>query len=193
MFLKMLTTQMQNQDPLDPMDTSKYTEQLVQFSQVEQTVQQSSTLKDILARLSTQDMAQTAGFIGKTVEFDTNVAGLPADGPAQWSFLADRSVDKLVATISDASGKVVDTREISAQTSGEFDWDGTMANGTKAPAGAYTLSIAGTDSSGTDVSVAVGSRGIVRDVITADGGLSLGVNGTYLPASVLVRVASTES
>ena len=189
MFLKLLTAQMQNQDPLDPMDTSKYTEQLVQFSQVEQTIQQSSTLKDILASLTTQNMSQTAGFIGKTAEFDTDVAGLPTDGKAQWSFNAARDVEKMVATISDANGKVVDTREISASKSGEFDWDGALANGKKAAEGPYTLAIKGTDASGAEVSVAVGSRGVVRDVVTADGALSLGVNGIRLPAANLVRVA----
>jgi flagellar basal-body rod modification protein FlgD len=73
MFLKMLTVQMQNQDPLDPMDTSEYTKQLVQFSQVEQSMQQTGVLKDILTRVSGQDMAQASAFIGREARFDTNV------------------------------------------------------------------------------------------------------------------------
>src|SRR4051812_13135181 len=71
MFLKLLTTQMQNQDPLNPMDTSQYTQQLVQYSQVEQTVQQTGTLKDILTRLTSQDMAQASSYIGKEASFNS--------------------------------------------------------------------------------------------------------------------------
>ena len=68
MFLKLLTTQMQNQDPLKPMDSTEYTAQLAQFSQVEQTIQQTGTLKDILSRLSGQDLAQASGLIGREAE-----------------------------------------------------------------------------------------------------------------------------
>ncbi|WP_275426750.1 flagellar hook capping FlgD N-terminal domain-containing protein, partial [Enterobacter hormaechei] len=56
MFLKLLTTQMQNQDPLSPMDTTQYTQQLVQYSQVEQSMAQTTTLKSILSALGTQNL-----------------------------------------------------------------------------------------------------------------------------------------
>jgi flagellar basal-body rod modification protein FlgD len=89
MFLKLLTTQMQNQDPLSPMDSTQYTQQLVQYSQVEQSVQQSGTLKDILARLSTQDLSQASGFIGRDAVFNSAVSGL-GTAPASWNYAADR-------------------------------------------------------------------------------------------------------
>src|SRR3954471_22938040 len=86
MFLKLLTTQMQNQDPLSPMDTAQYTQQLVQFSQVEQSIQQTGTLKDILSQLSSGNVATAAGFIGKEASFDSSIAGLSDSGPAKWSW-----------------------------------------------------------------------------------------------------------
>ncbi|MFC3215244.1 flagellar hook assembly protein FlgD [Novosphingobium panipatense] len=65
LFLKLLTTQMTNQDPLDPMDTSEYTAQLVQYSQVEQSIQQTGKLDDIMSQLLSQQMAQASSYIGR--------------------------------------------------------------------------------------------------------------------------------
>jgi len=192
MFLKLLTTQMQNQDPLSPMDTSQYTQQLVQYSQVEQSIQQNTTLKDILSSLGTQDMAQSSAFIGREAQFDSNVSALSDTTPALWGFSADRTVGSLTATITDSSGKVVSTESIDPATSGRFSWDGTLANGAKAPAGSYTLAIAGADLSGTDVPVSVTSIGTVKQVTTADGVVNLGVNGIDMAASKLIRVSSVD-
>lgn len=190
MFLKMLTTQMQNQDPLDPMDTSQYTQQLVQFSQVEQTIQQTGTLKEILARLSTQDMAQASSFIGREAQFDSSVSGLVGDSPAQWGYTADRPVASLVATITNASGQVVETRAIDASAiTGRFAWNGALPTGGKAADGAYTLSIAGQDASGGSVPVAISSIGTVKEVVTGNGTVALQANGVPFLASKLLRVA----
>jgi flagellar basal-body rod modification protein FlgD len=193
MFLKLLTTQMQNQDPLDPMKTSEYTQQLAQYSQIEQTVQQGTTLKEILARLSTQDMAQASGMIGREVVFDSAVAGF-GSAPASWGFTADRRVSSAVATISDASGKVVDTRKLTPDAAtGRFDWDGALAGGGTAPAGAYSLSLAAADASGKAVPVKISSIGVVENVAQAGGALALGVNGVTLPLSSLLRIAMASS
>lgn len=192
MFLNLLTTQMQNQDPLDPMDTSEYTQQLVQYSQVEQSIQQTSTLKDILSSLSTQDMAQAANFLGKQGEFDSPIAGLSADTPAQWHWQADRSVQSVAATISDASGRIVETRTIPAGKAGDFAWDGSLATGGKAAPGSYKLELKGLDANGTNVPVTVHSVGTVSEVATVEGTVQLGVNGATLPASTMVRLVSPE-
>lgn len=193
MFLKMLTTQMQNQDPLSPMDTSQYTQQLVQFSQVEQTIQQTQTLKDILTRLSTQDMAQASGFIGREAQFNSATAGLAGDAPATWGYSSAVEPAALVATITDASGSVVDTRALTPSgVSGRFAWDGTLANGKRAPDGAYTISFAAQDASGGALPVKTTSIGTVKDVVAADGSFSLGVNGVQLPAAALLRVSERD-
>lgn len=192
MFLKMLTTQMQNQDPLDPMDTSEYTQQMVQFSAVEQSIQQNATLESILATLSTQDMAKAANFLGTHAEFASPVSGLTSSEPAQWSWEADRPITSLTATIKNLAGQVVETREIPAGPNGEFEWDGTLSNGGNAGAGVYVLELAGADSNGTRVPVGVRSVGTVDDVTLANGTVQLGVNGATMPASVLVRMISSD-
>ncbi|WP_114955017.1 flagellar hook assembly protein FlgD [Sphingosinicella terrae] len=190
MFLKLLTTQMQNQDPLDPMDTSEYTQQLVQYSQVEQSIQQTGVLRDILSRLSAQDMAQASGFIGREAQFDTAVAGL-GEAPAQWTWSLPPGASSVEASIVDASGRTVSTRTLDASAdSGRFVWDGSLTSGGTAPAGAYMLQLKATDASGATVPVTIRSVGVV-DSVTAEGGnLTLGVNGISVAAGSLVHVAA---
>lgn len=190
MFLKLLTTQMQNQDPLSPMDSTQYTQQLVQYSQVEQSIQQSGTLKEILARLSTQDMLQAAGFIGKDAVFNSPVSGL-GERPASWSFTADRTIATGTATVRNEKGTTVFTGplEVSGST-GKFSWDGTLADGTKAPHGAYTLAIQAVDAAGSTVTPVISSSGTVGEVTSKNGVVSLGVNGVPMPIDTLVRLAA---
>lgn len=193
LFLKLLTVQMQNQDPLDPMKTNEYTQQLAQYSQIEQTVQQNGTLTQILGQLSTQNMAQSSGLIGRSVVFDTTVSGL-GRSPASWSYSPASRASSLVATISDASGQAVSSRTIDpTDTSGRLTWDGTLASGAIAPAGSYKLSIAATDASGNLVPVTVRTVGTVDSVTQTNGTLTLGVNGATFPVSSLRSVASAST
>lgn len=186
MFLKLLTAQMQNQDPLNPADATQYTAQLAQFSQVEQSLQQTDALKNILSQLSTQDIGQLSNLIGREAEFDTATAGLSATSPAGWRFASGQSAP-LVATITNAAGAVVDTREIASATDGRFAWNGVRADGTRVPDGAYTLSLATAD----QVAVPVRAAGTVTDVLSSGGTVSLSVNDLAMAASKLVRVSAT--
>ncbi len=190
MFLKLLTTQMQNQDPLSPMDSAQYTQQLVQYSQVEQTVQQSSTLKDILASLTNQTMAQASGFIGKDAEFNSAVAGLGTK-PASWTYSANAVVTSGKMEITNAAGTLVDTRTVTLDgRRGSYSWDGTLASGGRAPTGAYTLSMTAQNAAGATVPVTIRSVGTVGGISAQNGGISLDVNGAQLPINVLVGLAS---
>lgn len=191
MFLKLLTAQMQNQDPLDPMDTSEYTQQLVQYSQVEQSIEQTATLRSILASLGTQNLTQASSLLGKLVESDSATAGLTAEVPAQWSWEADRSVATLTATIKDANGRVVDTRVIEASgASGALQWDGATSTGKEMGPGSYTMELLAKDASGTEVPVTAHAIGVVSDVQLANGTVTLTVNGQKVSTDELVRIGA---
>lgn len=179
MFLKLLSTQMQNQDPLDPMDTSQYTQQLVQYSQVEQSIQQSGLLKDILGRLSSQDLTQASALIGRQIQYDGATAGLSADTPAHWTWSAARTPAKLTATISDAAGRAIETRTLDPAAT-TFDWNGALSGGGTAPAGVYSLALTATDSSGSAIAATVGGTGLVSSVSQQGGALGLSVNGAAI-------------
>lgn len=185
LFLKLLTTQMTNQDPLDPMDTSEYTAQLVQYSQVEQSIQQTGALGDILGQMLSQQMAQASSYIGREARFDSAVSGL-GDGPASWTYYVDGTPGTITATIKDAQGATVATAQLEPDAQGSYEWDGKKSDGTKAPAGAYTLSIAATDASGASLETTINSIGVVDDVVTDGTGILLGVNGIRLSAAGLV-------
>lgn len=184
MFLKLLTTQMQNQDPLNPTDSTQYTAQLAQFSQVEQSIQQTDALKTILSQLSTQDTGQLSNLIGREAEFDSPVAGLTAAAPATWSYTGGPG-SPLVATITNAAGSVVDTRQIEPSAGGRFVWNGVLANGVRVPNGAYTLALTTADKT----AVTPHAVGAVSDVLSSGGVVSLNVNGVPMLASSLVRVS----
>jgi flagellar basal-body rod modification protein FlgD len=190
MFLKLLTTQMQNQDPLKPMDSTEYTQQLAQFSQVEQTIQQTDTLKGILSHLTGQDLMQASAMIGQEAAFATAASGLDGGTPAQWGYAADRQAESLVATIRNAAGNVVVTRSLDpAATSGRFAWDGTQDDGTHATNGTYTLSIAATDTAGASVPTTITSIGTIHDVSAKAGTVMAGVAGAQLPITSLIGLS----
>ncbi|MCW3798837.1 flagellar hook assembly protein FlgD [Sphingomonas sp. BN140010] len=194
MFLKLLTTQMQNQDPLDPMDTSQYTQQLAQYSQIEQSIQQTGLLKDVLARMSSADMTDAAGLIGRTVEFDSKVAALSDGSAARWNWMLPQAPGSVTAEIRDSSGKLVATPTISATgTSGAYSWDGKLPDGSRAPAGAYVLKLTAKDNSGNALSPTTHSLGTVQEVVQRDGELWLGLGGAVsLPLSDLSRISATQ-
>jgi len=186
MFLRLLTTQMQNQDPLSPMDSSQYTQQLVQYSQVEQSIQQTGTLKDILARLSGQDMMQASSLIGRQVRYDGATAGLSATSPAQWGWQFDRPPVSLTAIISDASGHEVERRTLSPNATA-LRWDGALASGGTAPAGSYTLLLDARDANGKPVVSTISASGTVAS-ISREGksdSVTFTVNGVTVPLSAV--------
>jgi flagellar basal-body rod modification protein FlgD len=189
MFLKMLTAQMQNQDPLDPMDTAQYTQQLVQYSQVEQSITQTATLKSMLAAMGTQNLTQASSLIGRQVETGSATSGLSAATPAQWTWSAPREVASMTATFTDSNGRVVDTRTLTGGASaGSLVWDGTTATGLKKDAGNYTLAIKGVDAAGNTVEVTPHAVGKVSDVQLANGNVQVTINGMTVDAANLVRI-----
>lgn len=189
MFLKLLTTQMQHQDPLNPMDTAQYTQQLVQFSQVEQSIQQTSVLRDMLAQLSGQQLSQASGFIGREARFDSPVAGL-GDEAAKWTYQFPVAPSAVTATVTDASGNVVNVTTLDPAASGRFEWDGMLSNGTRAPEGAYALELKATNAAGDALAPTINSVGRVNDVVASGADIMLGVNGLRLPLYGLVAVSA---
>lgn len=188
MFLKLLSTQMQNQDPLDPMDTSQYTQQLVQYSQVEQSIQQSGLLKDILGRLTSQDLAQASSLIGRQVQYDGATAGLTADTPARWTWTTASTPASLNATILDAAGHSVATIPLDPGAT-SLDWNGSKDGGGTATPGSYTLVLSASDADGNSIAGTVGGTGVVSSVAQENGALALRINGAAIGMDALRGIA----
>lgn len=163
-FLSILTTQLRNQNPLDPLDTNQFTAQLVQFSGVEQQLKTNSFLESLLLSTQNSFMADAVSYIGKQVTASGETGELK-DGGAYWSFKADANVANAQVTIKNAKGQVVYTETGSlAAGAGNFLWDGMGSDGNVQPDGLYTIAIEGTDLVGRKVNVTTASVGVVTGV-----------------------------
>lgn len=162
-FLSLLTTQLQNQNPLEPMNSNEFTQQLVQFSSVEQQLKTNDTLASLLKSTRNANIANAASFVGATVTADGTATKL-ADGNAVWRLNAPRPVAANI-TISDANGNVLHT-ERKALTAGtqEFRWNGRTSTGGFAGDGTYTIKIDAVDANGQQTLVTSEISGVVDSV-----------------------------
>lgn len=150
-FLKMLTTQMKNQDPLNPVDSSDYAVQLATFSGVEQQQQTNTLLKELGAQFSLLGMSQLAGWVGQEARAAAPVwySGQPVTLSPNPAAVADRAV----LVIKDAQGNLMAREDLPASTT-PYQWLGTDAAGDPLPEGRYTLTLeswAGEEKLGEDV------------------------------------------
>lgn len=167
-FLTLLTTQLRNQSPLDPLNTNEFTAQLVQFAGVEQQLRTNDTLASLLTLNKATATSQAVGFIGSTVTADGTATHLK-DGAAEWKVTLPRAANAGIA-ISDASGNIVYTANTTF-TAGEqsFTWDGRTSTGTKAPDGQYSITVNARDTSGAAVTATTEIKGVVDGVdLTGD-------------------------
>jgi flagellar basal-body rod modification protein FlgD len=172
-FLLLLTTQLQNQDPLDPMDSAKFTEQLVAFSGVEQQIKTNEKLDRLLSGQNFNEAAQAVGFIGKIVEAEGDQVGL-ADGSAPVVYELAGEAAEVEILLTDASGKTV--RTIAGPTAAgrhELVWDGTDDYGNPVAAGAYTIQVRAADAEEATVDATTYTIGKVTGVETVDGVMQL--------------------
>jgi flagellar basal-body rod modification protein FlgD len=194
-FLNILTTQLKNQNPLDPLDTNQFTAQLVQFTGVEQQLKTNEFLETLM--LSTQNTAKSeaVSYIGKQVTASGKTGELNDEKKATWAFNAETTVPNAVVTIKDSKGSVVysETGSLNAGP-GTFLWDGKTTTGTTAPNGIYTIDIKGTSLSGSSIEVTTSSVGVVTGVdFTGDVPiLTIGSRKVAISDVTDVRVPSTE-
>ena len=183
-FLKLLTTQMQYQDPLDPMDASEYTNQLVQYSNVEQAIQTNTKLDSLLSLAIHNLGVQATGYVGKTVQALGDI--MPLDGGvAKSTYTLSKNVQDAIISVKDMDGKVVYTQK-GETTAGahDFVWDGKDTSGMQLPDGAYQISINTTAFNGdADASVTTTVFGRVTGVASDDNGIYLGL-GDVLTATL---------
>ena len=137
-FLKMLTVQMKNQDPLDPIKSEDYAVQLATFSGVEQQVQTNDLLTDLAAQINVSGMAQIAGWVGMEGR-----AAVPAQfngAPITLSPNPEFAADAAVLVVRDANGNEVQRVSVPVAANA-FEWSGTLDDGTTAADGIYSFSV----------------------------------------------------
>ena len=142
-FLLILTAQLQNQDPLDPMDSSEFTNQLVMFSDLEQSIAQNSNLEDLVSLNKGNEAISAVGYIGKTIKADHNEFFVDGDGSAvELSYTFPEEGASGLLTIYDPDGKLV-YQQAPILDQGEHDltWNPQNADGANWPAGVYRFQV----------------------------------------------------
>jgi flagellar basal-body rod modification protein FlgD len=188
-FLKLLTAQLQNQDPLSPVDNQAFVAQLAQFSSVEQLHGLSSRLDTLLLATASQNQMATANLVGKNVSYRASGVELDvAHPPVLQAKLSGPAT--VTAAITDDSGRSVRTLALGAHAGGTFDvgWDGRDDAGQPLPPGHYTVKLAGRGPDGSAVAVEGRAQGLVSGV-TFDGDaaeLLVGGNTVKLPDVVQI-------
>lgn len=177
-FLKLLTTQLKAQDPLNPMDSSQMTSQLAQISTVSGVQQLNSTMQSMMSSNSALQTAQSAALIGHHVLGPGSSFALPASGGTTLGVSLPSAADKVTVNVKDAYGNLVKAFDLGAQTGSvaTVSWDGTNAQGVAMGAGAYKVS-AQASLAGKQITVTPLVQGTVTGVTSTSAGVNLDVAG----------------
>jgi flagellar basal-body rod modification protein FlgD len=163
-FLQLLTTQLENQDPLSPLDTNQFTQQLVEFAGVQQQINTNDSLATLVSLQQTAQSSQALQFVGKTAVVKGNTATM-TNSVATWT-LDVPTASNITINIANSSGQTVysTTSAVSAGNNQVFNWNGLGSDGTQNPDGSYTLTATAKDANGNSVAVATSVAGVVSSV-----------------------------
>lgn len=176
-FLKLLTTQLKHQDPLSPMDTNTFTQQLVAMNGVQQQLQTNSLLQTLVNQSSGAGPA--VDLIGKQVQAQSPTVTM-TNGTANWTYSLASQAASATLNVTDAAGKVVWSQQAPDLTAGQhaFTWNGQTLAGGQATSGAYTLSVVANDANLQSVNSSVYVQGVVTGVQNTANGALLNLGST---------------
>jgi flagellar basal-body rod modification protein FlgD len=184
-FLKLLMTQLQNQDPTSPMDTNQFTTQLVQYSAVEQQINANSNLSKLIDLQQGSQMIESSSVLGKTVQYTSDQLSLQ-NGSATMK-LTPATADTVTVDISDSSGKVLRQVAVPANTGGtSWTWDGKDSHGNTLADGSYAVTAK--DSSGGTVPFSL--TGKATGVQQSSTGVALQIGTLGVPFTAITQLGS---
>jgi len=189
-FLSLLTTQLKNQDPLSPLDTNQFTQQLTQMTGVEQQLLSNQLLQQLVGQNQGGGLTAAVGLIGKTVTADGSTATLQG-GTATWQFSTASPPASLTASVADSSGKTIWSAALAPNGAGaqRFTWNGQNQAGVQQTnGGAYTLTVTAADASGANIPVSTDLSGTATAVQQLNGQTMVTVGGVQVPLSSVTGV-----
>lgn len=188
-FLGLLTAQIKNQDPLSPMDSSEWTNQLVQYSSVEQQLKSNEYLKS-LVDLGAGNMASSVNMIGKTATADIDTQTFK-DKALTWHYELAQTASKVAVEVRDANGKTVwkGTSDSLNKGDNSFTWDGKDSTGNTVKEGNYTLKVTATSANDATISnvVSVQQRVDATELINGEIVLRMGYSLVSMSSITGVR------
>jgi flagellar basal-body rod modification protein FlgD len=194
-FLKLLTTQLKNQDPTSPMDTNAFTQQLVQMNGVQQQLLTNQLLQTLVSNSSGgQGVTSSVGLIGKSVVADTANVTL-SNGAARWQYTLGSGAVQGTATITNAANQTVWSGPLTSLTAGSntFSWNGRDASGRQLPdGGVYTLSISAQNAASGTVPATPQVAGVVTSIQQdATGQTVVGIGRTTVPVTSINSITTS--
>jgi flagellar basal-body rod modification protein FlgD len=187
-FLQLLTTQLRNQDPTQPMDANQFTQQLVQYSQVEQQLATNDKLDKLLSSFQGNQTTTALGYLGTNISFDASQS-TPGTSNTTWTFTPPSGGDYTVR-IRDANGTLVKEQAatLTAGSAQTFTWDNVRSDGSPVGTAAYTIELwKGSGASATQVNVV--NTGKVTAVDTSSGSVKLTVGTQSIPVTKITSIS----
>jgi flagellar basal-body rod modification protein FlgD len=190
-FLQLLTTQLKNQDPLSPLDTNQFTQELVEFASVEQQVNTNSNLQTLITLQQTTEATSAMQFLGTTVTANGSTATLSnaTGSPATWSINSAGPATANI-TITNSSGQTAftGTATLNAGTQ-TYAWNGKGNSSVVWPDGNYTLTISATGANGQPVTVSTQVQGVVTGINLSQNPPQLTVGGQSIPINQIQSIS----
>lgn len=193
MFLQLLITQIQTQNPLDPTDSSQFTQQLATYAGLEQQIATNDKLDSVLTEFDSLSLSTGVGYLGRAVEADSDTISLSDDGSvdATWKYTLADTAKAVTLTVVDADGNTVWTGTgETGEGAHDFAWDGKDAKGNAVAAGDYTLQVTATDKSGDAIDAAITIRGTVTAVDSSGDSTVLELGDTEIDLDSVTRLAA---
>jgi len=174
-FISLLCTELQYQDPTEPMDNSEMVDQMTQYSQLEQMTEMNEKMDAMTDSIGSLSASYGLDYIGKNVEADGYTVCKDEDDISTLYLTLDDDAAEVTVNIYDSSGSIVDTQTFADIDAGtvSFDWDGTDYDGDEMDDGYYYILVSATDTNGSDVGCTTTTTGTVTGVSNTDDGVIL--------------------
>jgi flagellar basal-body rod modification protein FlgD len=188
-FLSLLTTQLQNQDPLNPMDSNQFTQQLVAMSGVEQQINTNSKLDDLLALQLNTASTVGLGYVGMDVTYTSAEMNHDAGASDTIHYTLASDATTLKVNIYDETGTLVRSMDggKSSAAANQVVWDGKDQDGNALPAGTYGIEVAASDADGKTITSSTAVKGNVKGIETQDGNIYLLIGDRAVPLTAVIQ------
>jgi len=193
-FLILLTTQLQNQDPLDPADSTEFTNQLVSFAGVEQQINSNQRLESLVSLALGTSFSSSLNYVGKDVSYLSGEAYFDGTEPIEVDYAVNGTSVDTTINIFDEEGTLVFTQKISDDEDIEsFVWDGKNSGGFLQPEGTYEIRIDALDGQNNPLTATTVVSGHVKGVETQNGTTFLLVGERAVSVGNVINVTETDT
>lgn len=192
-FLTLLTTQLQNQDPLSPMDSNEFTSQLVQFSQVEQAINTNTKLDDLVSLQLGNSTTAALGYVGLDIQYVSAELSLEEGSPTTIRYSLDNAASVSKINIFDEEGVLVFSADADKGVGAhEFEWNGQDLINNQLPSGTYIVRVDSTDIDENPVNTTTVVQSYVKGIEQQNGIVYALVGDRAVPITSILNAVTPE-